>query len=177
MPLERIIPIKEGGVFERIDRGIIWVTAIAVILLMTTMVVSILMGVFFRYVLNSALPWPEELARFAMIWVTMLGSGLVMRYGGHIAITFVITQLENWPKVLVILMGRILIIIFLCFLLWFGIDMTRRTSQQWSAALDWSMSIPNLAIPLGAALMLYHMGAAMIRREGPGEPPPKLPFD
>ncbi len=34
------------------------------------MVVCILIQVFFRYVLNNALPWPDEAARFLMLWMT-----------------------------------------------------------------------------------------------------------
>ena len=34
------------------------------------MVIVILLQVFFRYVLNNALPWPDEAARFMMLWLT-----------------------------------------------------------------------------------------------------------
>ena len=162
--------------FALIDRTIIWVTSIVVTLLMMTMVLAILLGVFYRYVLNNALPWPEELSRFTMIWVTMLGAGLLMRYGGHIAIMFLITRLDKWQRAVVMWMGRILVILLLIMLLWLGADMTHRTKRQSSAALEWSMAVPNFAIPLGAALMLYHIGVAIIRREDRGVPPPELPF-
>ena len=36
------------------------------------MVIIMLTQVFFRYVLNNALPWPDELARFCMLWMTGL---------------------------------------------------------------------------------------------------------
>ena len=42
------------------------------IVAMTFMVVAILIQVFFRYVLNNALPWPDEAARFGMLWMTGL---------------------------------------------------------------------------------------------------------
>ena len=41
------------------------------------MVLCILVQVFFRYALNNALPWPEEAARFLMLWMT----GLIARCG------------------------------------------------------------------------------------------------
>jgi TRAP-type transport system small permease protein len=162
--------------FARIDRMIIWLTSIAVILLMMMMIVTVLIGVFFRYVLNSALPWPEELSRFIMIWVTMVSSGLVMRYGGHIAITFITMRLKKWHRVVVVGMGQFLVVLFLIMVLWYGAVMVGRTAHQWSAALQWSLAIRNIAIPLGAALMLYHIGAAIIRREDRGAPPPEMPF-
>ncbi|NQZ74109.1 MAG: TRAP transporter small permease subunit, partial [Dinoroseobacter sp.] len=34
------------------------------------MVIAILIQVFFRYVLGNALTWPDEAARFCMLWMT-----------------------------------------------------------------------------------------------------------
>ena len=51
--------------FLRIGRQLAW---IAILL----MVMVILLQVFFRYVLNNALPWPDEVARFLMLWMTAL---------------------------------------------------------------------------------------------------------
>ena len=62
-----------------IGRGI----AVACIALM---VLCILVQVFFRYVLNNALPWPDEAARFLMLWMTGLIAPSAYRVGGFVAI-------------------------------------------------------------------------------------------
>ncbi len=54
------------------------------------MVVAILIQVFFRYVLNSALPWPDEAARFMMLWLTGLMAPVAFRQGGFVAIDMVV---------------------------------------------------------------------------------------
>ena len=54
------------------------------------MVIVILTQVFFRYVLNNALPWPDEAARFMMLWLTGLMAPVAMRQGGMVAITSVL---------------------------------------------------------------------------------------
>ena len=53
---------------------------------MGLMVVIILAQVFFRYVLNNALSWPDEAARFLMLWLTGLMGPVAMRRGGMVAI-------------------------------------------------------------------------------------------
>lgn len=63
----------------RIARGVA-VTALAL------MVVVILVQVFCRYVLNNALPWPDEAARFLMLWMTGLLAPAAYRQGGFVAI-------------------------------------------------------------------------------------------
>lgn len=50
------------------------------------MVVAILIQVFYRYVLNNALPWPDEAARFCMLWMTGLMAPTAYRRGGFVAI-------------------------------------------------------------------------------------------
>ena len=50
------------------------------------MVLAILIQVFFRYVLNNALPWPDEAARFMMLWLTGLMAPTAYRRGGFVAI-------------------------------------------------------------------------------------------
>ena len=42
--------------------------------------------VFFRYILNNALPWPDEVARFLMLWMTGLIAPSAYRWGGFVSI-------------------------------------------------------------------------------------------
>ena len=60
------------------------------------MVIVILTQVFFRYVLNNALPWPDEAARFMMLWLTGLMAPVAMRQGGMVAISSVHDALADW---------------------------------------------------------------------------------
>lgn len=50
------------------------------------MVVAILIQVVFRYVFNNALPWPDEAARFCMLWMAGLMAPTAFRRGGFVAI-------------------------------------------------------------------------------------------
>lgn len=59
---------------------------IIAIVAIALMVVAIIVQVFFRYVLNNALPWPDEAARFCMLWMTGLIAPLAYRKGGFVAI-------------------------------------------------------------------------------------------
>lgn len=54
--------------------------------LMGGMVVVILVQVFFRYVLNDALAWTEELSRFMMLWMVGLMAPTAFRHGGFVSI-------------------------------------------------------------------------------------------
>ncbi|MEM8662755.1 MAG: TRAP transporter small permease subunit, partial [Pseudomonadota bacterium] len=68
-----------------------WIAVVAV----AAMVVAILTQVFFRYVLNNALPWPDEAARFAMLWMTGVIAPSAYRYGGFVAIDVISNALPK----------------------------------------------------------------------------------
>ncbi len=67
-----------------------WIAIICIAL----MVVCILLQVFFRYVLNNALPWPDEAARFFMLWMTGLVGPLAYRQGGFVAIDLALRMIN-----------------------------------------------------------------------------------
>lgn len=62
---------------------------------MAAMVLAILVQVFFRYVLNNALAWPDEFARFMMLWLTGLVAPAAYRRGGFVAIDMVVAMLPR----------------------------------------------------------------------------------
>ncbi len=66
-----------------------WISIVAIAL----MVIAILIQVFFRYALNNALPWPDEAARFMMLWLTGLMAPIAFRRGGFVAIDMVVMAL------------------------------------------------------------------------------------
>ena len=66
-----------------------WISIVAIAL----MVIAILIQVFFRYVLNNALPWPDEAARFCMLWMTGPMAPIALRRGGFVAIDMLVRAL------------------------------------------------------------------------------------
>lgn len=78
------------------------------------MVLVILVQVFFRYALNSALPWPEEASRFLMLWSTGLMAPTAFRRGGFVAIDMVIRLLPRAvaTAISVFLMGVTILVLW-----------------------------------------------------------------
>ena len=70
------------------------------------MVLVILLQVVFRYVFNNALAWPDEAARFLMLWMTGLIAPSAFRWGGFVAI-------DMLPLALPRMAGLVLTIILL----------------------------------------------------------------
>jgi TRAP-type C4-dicarboxylate transport system permease small subunit len=52
--------------------------------LMIAMLLVVLLGVVFRYIINEALSWYDEFAEFILVWLTMYGSVVALARGKHI---------------------------------------------------------------------------------------------
>ncbi|MCL2000561.1 MAG: TRAP transporter small permease [Planctomycetes bacterium] len=57
------------------------------------MIVTMLLQVFTRYVINHPLPWTEELSRFSYIYAIFLGAILVQRSKHHMTVTLLVEKL------------------------------------------------------------------------------------
>lgn len=68
-----------------------WLGALCILF----MVIFILAQVFFRYVIGTALPWPEEASRFLMLWSAGLMIGTAYRRGGFVAIELLVVLLPR----------------------------------------------------------------------------------
>lgn len=59
------------------------------IVAIAVMVAVTILQVFQRYIMGNALAWPDEAARFCMMWMTALMAPTAFRRGGFVAIDFV----------------------------------------------------------------------------------------
>jgi TRAP-type C4-dicarboxylate transport system permease small subunit len=59
------------------------------VLVLAAASVVVLVSVFFRYVLNDSLVWAEEFARFSLVAITFLGTGIGFRKDSHIRVDLV----------------------------------------------------------------------------------------
>lgn len=137
------------GIARRIER----VLDLFLLGALTLMVVSICIQVAGRYLFGHAPSWTEEVARFLVTWVTMIGSALIIRRDGHIAVT---VAFEALPKPIRLVVGWVrdaLILMMAGALTYYGYAFAVLGGRRDSPALEIPMYYPYLAIPVGAALI------------------------
>ncbi|QEI07775.1 TRAP transporter small permease [Pigmentiphaga aceris] len=71
---------------DRIENGLVAANRWLLIVMLIAMACIVFANVVLRYATDDSIIWAEEVARHLMIWGTFLGAGLVLRYGGHVAI-------------------------------------------------------------------------------------------
>lgn len=117
------------------------------------MVVAISYQVFGRYVLGHSPSWSEELSRYLMVWLTMLGAAAAIRGGGHIAVTTLIDALSPRGRGIAMALRDVALVCTCGVLAWWGVGFAAQNAAQESAAMDIPMSIPYAALPAGATLI------------------------
>ena len=128
----------------------------ALIVMLATMSVIIFANVISRYIEGEALPWAEEVARHLMIWLTFLGAGPVLRYGGHLAVENLQDSLPRSWAIALRLIIALLLLCFFGFMIWYGLIYVSRTQYQTTAATQISFGYIYAAMPIGGLLLIAH---------------------
>lgn len=147
---------------DQLNRLITWV----VVLMLGVMCAVIFMQVVFRYVLEAALPWSEELARYLMVWTTFLGAALGVRYKALIGMEVLMNAIPKLAKRSFLELVTLFQILFLVVVLFFSIKMTMIANNQVSAAMLIPMSWAYVGIPVGVSMMILNTIAVAFERWG-----------
>lgn len=139
----------------------------SMVVLGLAMTLTILIQIFFRFVVYRPVPWSEELARYLMIWMGMLGSVIALRKGRHIGVTFLLDKLPARAHKFIVNLVRLIIIGFMAIIGWEGLGLAIFNATQLSAAMEIPMTIPYLAIPVGATMMIVDLIAELFQEHFP----------
>lgn len=128
----------------------------ALILLLAAMSLIIFTNVAMRYLTNDSLEWAEEVARYMMIWLTFLGAGPVLRYGGHIAVENLQDALPRAGGIAVRMLVAALLFGFFGFMVWYGWLYMQRTLFQLTPVTQIPFAYIYSAMLFGGLLLIVH---------------------
>jgi TRAP-type C4-dicarboxylate transport system permease small subunit len=134
------------------------------VVLMTVMVLNVLWQVFTRFILGAPATFTEELARYILIWVGMLGAAYVAGKKMHLSIDFVTAKLKGRAKIWSEVFIQVAIFIFGLFGMVIGgvylVYLTLLLNQT-SAALQIPLGYVYIAIPVSGLLIMYYSATAL----------------
>lgn len=152
-----------------LDRGIDF--ALALLLVAMTLVVFV--QVFFRYVVNAPLSWPEETARIMIVWLSFVGGYMAMREGKHLGFGLLVEKLPAHLQEMIGVLGRAFVVVFLLVVVWQGYGFARDNVEIPMPYTDVSTGLWVYSVfPIGGGLMLLQslldVGRALGRLRPPG---------
>ena len=135
------------------------------VVIMAVMVMNVLWQVFSRYVLGTPSPFTEELARFLMIWMGVLGAAYVAGKNGHVAIDVLAKRVHGKNQNKMKQSVRMAIILFCLFAMVLGgLRLVYVTSilEQYSPALGLPLAVVYLVIPISGLFIIYYKISDML---------------
>lgn len=115
----------------------------------------LLMQVLYRYVFSLPLYWVEELAKYMMVYTTMVGAAIAYRNEGHPRLTFLYHKIGRPGVLWYELALRVPVAAFLIVLVKVGYGYADVNSWITSPGLQVSFFWPYMAIPIGAGCVLF----------------------
>ena len=127
--------------------------------LMSLMVLNVLWQVFTRFVIGNPSSFTEELARYLLIWVGILGAGYVTGLKMHLAIDYFQKKFSLKKRLFIEVLIHFVIALFaLSVMVVGGINLVTMTLylEQISASLQIQLGYVYLVVPLGGVLIVFY---------------------
>ena len=134
-----------------------FITGATCCLLLTGMILVISWQVFSRYALNTPSTFSEEILRFAVVWLSLLGAAYSTGRGTHMAVDLLrdISR-GRLRKALDVLVPVVFIVFAVVVLIIGGLRAVEIASQQTTAVLRLPMGAVYAALPVSGVLMALY---------------------
>lgn len=139
----------------------------ALILIMAVMVINVLWQVFTRYVTGSPSLFTDELARYLMIWVGILGAAYVSGKNMHVAIDILPQKAgPKTQKILASVVSGLIIAFALVAFVIGGLRLVYITYilGQHSPALNMPLYAVYLVLPISGLLIIFYKISDILNR-------------
>jgi len=130
--------------------------------ILAIMTVLVFLTVIYRYFLMAPISWGEEMARFLFIALSLFGAAIAMKEGAHFRITILVDRFPPAVRIGLELLIALATSLVLGVVLAKGWGLALLNRNQESPALGVPMSVPYLAVPLGAFLMLFFAWTSLL---------------
>lgn len=140
-------------IFNKVNRFI----EILLILIFGMLVFDVLFQVFGRYILGTSFSWTEELARFSLIWLSILGAAYLNAKRAHLSMDFLYRKFSNANKKRVSLFIEVFIFLFALIVMvigGFNLVYTTLHLEQLSGTLRVPLGYVYSILPLSGLLIM-----------------------
>jgi len=140
----------------------------ALIVLMAALVTAVSWQVISRYVFASPSSWTEEVARFLLIWIGVLGASYAFRTGVHLGLDVLPKKLTGTPATILKMFTVLVVMIFSVLVLMVGganLVMLTWELKQYSAVLGLPIAFVYSVIPISGVLISFYAIALAMGEE------------
>jgi TRAP-type C4-dicarboxylate transport system permease small subunit len=140
---------------SKVDVSLKWI----LVVIMAAMTINVLWQVFTRFIMQDPSSYTEELARYMLIWIGILGAAYVAGQKMHLAIDLLSTKLNKKNKKYLEIVIQLSIFLFSFFVMVIGgirLVQITLTLNQISAALQIPLGYIYTVLPISGVLMMFY---------------------
>jgi len=137
------------------------------VFLMALMVLNVLWQVFTRCIMNDPSSFTDELARYLLIWLGLLGAAYVTGQKMHLAIDYLLNKSKPKVKGILEYVINISIFLFALFVMVIGgVNLVSLTLylKQISAALQIQLGYVYIVLPLSGLLIMFYTAVDIVQQ-------------
>ncbi|HCA41092.1 MAG TPA: TRAP transporter small permease [Aminobacterium sp.] len=124
---------------------------------------DVLLGIFMRYIMKSSAIWTEEVARFSLVWLVMVGATGALCHGDHMVVDFVTPRLpQKFQRIIKFFQGIITLLVLGAMVYLGSINAIKIWGMR-TMALNIPKTVPLLSVPVGCALLLAETSLFLFR--------------
>lgn len=153
-------------------RGLDWACDVSCLIILWVTVVVIFIQVICRYILQVALPWTEEFARFAFLWLIFLANAIAERQKEHFRVSYFVEQAPRRVRYAFWVFGEILIFIFFIWLLLDSLQFVQMGKRMISTVMQLRLDWVYWGLPVAVIFSLLNRSRNIVAvlRERPDNP-------
>jgi TRAP-type C4-dicarboxylate transport system permease small subunit len=160
---EANVRLAAARILDRLSRDLNTVVEALIAVVTGLMVAIVAAQVFARYVLNHSLFWSEELARYLLVWLAVLGATAGYRRGLHPALDLFQGRLGPAAARVFRISTGLICLFFFILLVYYGTSFAYFVRTQISPALQLPKWIVLSILPLGGAVFALHALALLLK--------------
>lgn len=137
------------------------------IILMALMVLNVLWQVFTRFILRDPSSFTDELSRYLLIWVGLLGAAYISGKKMHLALTFLVDKFPSKARKFVDIIIEILIFLFALFVMvigGFNLVFLTLYLHQISASLQIELGYIYIIVPISGILIMFYSAIIILEK-------------
>ncbi|KXJ60837.1 MAG: C4-dicarboxylate ABC transporter permease [Alteromonas sp. Nap_26] len=142
-------------IIRTIDKAL----AATLIFAMVSILLTVIWQVVSRYVLKDPASVTEELSRFILIWIGILGAAYAYRQNAHLGFNLVVERQSAAVKRVLLTLVEVIVIVFCVLVMLFGgseLVLLTLELEQISAALGIKMGLIYSVLPISGTLIIAY---------------------
>ena len=143
------------NVWKKVDACVFGLVKYACVIILAALVAVVFSIFFGRYVLSRSPIWGEPFSLLCLVWMSLLGSALVVRRNEHLRVTMFDERLGEKGVFLTELLSTFCIVVFSIFMIYYGGKLTQKGARNNMAGVNVPYSVMYVSMPITGVLNLF----------------------